>query len=332
MLEGGLRVVAHEDRGAGRVAVVVAYAGGASADPPGKAGLAHLVEHLLFRGGYDEALARIGATSNAWTDHDRLVTWAAAAPEHLGALLDLEAGRFTGVTEEEVRQELRVVAEEASGRDLLPERLAARLWPGHPYGRPVLAPLVATLDEVRAFPLVAHTLVVAGELDATDALATVRAAFGEGPIRRELPAIMAPDPAVSGGEGTVVAWRTVPQAHADRPALDLLAAMRGADTRNGPHGGSFAIVADTERDLRRARRALRRTAGLDEARRDMALRWATAIDGVVGRATSLATCSLATGVPDCLPGEWAAYAAVTDGDLRRVGASLAREPDARARR
>lgn len=304
--------------------VVVAYAGGASA---GKPGLAHLVEHLLFRGGYDEALATIGATSNAWTDPDRLVTWAAAAPEHLDRLLQLERGRLASVTEEDVRQELLVIAQEWSARDHLPERLAASLWPDHPYGRPVLTPLVATVAEVRAFPLSAHTLVVAGEVDGDRALAAARSALGEGPGRVELPTTpTAGTP--QRGEGTVAAWRTVPQAHPDRPALDLLAALHGADTRNGPLGGSFAIVADTPRSLRRTRRALRRIVDLDSARHDMALRWARAIDGAVGRATALATCSLATGEPDCLPAEWAAYAAVTPEDLRRVARGLNRDPDA----
>ncbi|HYJ79610.1 MAG TPA: insulinase family protein, partial [Longimicrobiaceae bacterium] len=73
-LANGLRVIAHEDHGASLVAVHLMYRVGSRDEAPGRTGLAHLLEHLLFegtahapKGSFDDLLERAGATNNGST-------------------------------------------------------------------------------------------------------------------------------------------------------------------------------------------------------------------------------------------------------------------------
>ncbi len=362
-LPNGMRVVCHPDPRAGRVLAGVGFGVGAGEDPPDQQGLAHLIEHLVFRvDGFERRLAAVGGTSNGWTDHDRTVLWAAAPI----AALDLVV-RWAGWEvmrgewgDGEVEGERQVVATEQAGlvdrahaRDR--ERVASILWGEHPYGRSVHGVPTSTAEATRAFRrewyTPAHaTLVVAGAVDPEVAMATIRRvvwdegwATLDGDVQGATLASEAPPPpAVAappqriwlpddvGDTSLLAAWRTVSQSDVVRPAFDILAALIGAETANARWGGSFLIVGERPRDLARARRRLLlpyASTQLDDVRADMALRWARALDGVVGRAQSLLTCELATGEPDCLPAEWAGYAAVTPDDVAAVAARLRPEPD-----
>lgn len=101
VLENGLRVVVVSEPTVGEVSVTVRHAVGATDDPPGKEGLAHLVEHLMFeqaRG--DEAifdvLERSALSFNGYTSADATIFTEDAAPAQLEALLELETARWTG--------------------------------------------------------------------------------------------------------------------------------------------------------------------------------------------------------------------------------------------
>ncbi|MGI9190178.1 MAG: M16 family metallopeptidase, partial [Longimicrobiaceae bacterium] len=78
VLDNGLRVVVHEDRAAPVVAVHVMYGVGSRDERPGRTGLAHLLEHLLFegtahcpKGEFDKLLERVGGSNNGSTWLDR---------------------------------------------------------------------------------------------------------------------------------------------------------------------------------------------------------------------------------------------------------------------
>lgn len=367
-LPNGMRVVVHPDARAGQVVACLGFDVGADADPVDQPGLAHLLEHLRFRsGGFESRLAAVGGTSNGWTDHDRMVVWAAAPPESLPLLV--EWAGWTAMTGEwaegDVDAERSVVAAEqagmtdrAHGRDR--ERLAELLWGDFPYGRSVHGVPRADSGAMRTFaaqnfPPSHATLVVAGAVEAAAAFAEVHRVVWDAGWSRVVasPASIgssdgsiAPQPprpqplnlppqriwmADDVGETSILAaWRTVPQVDSARPALDILAALVGAETNNARWSGSFSIEAERPAEIRRLRRRLRRTyadAQIAGVRADMSLRWARAIDGVVGRAQSLVTCALATGNPDCLPTEWEKYAAVTSSDLAAAAASISGEPD-----
>lgn len=125
---------------------------GAATDPPGRPGLAHLVEHLLVSGEpYETSLEgrmfSIGGRVSAWTTHDAIVLTLVAPPGRLPTMGEALAGVLVRppVTEAEVGRVRAVVRREW---ETTPELdLRAALWPGHPYGQPVLA---VGLDDLAA--------------------------------------------------------------------------------------------------------------------------------------------------------------------------------------
>ncbi|HET9552552.1 MAG TPA: insulinase family protein, partial [Anaeromyxobacteraceae bacterium] len=169
-LPSGLRLAIIERPGALRFLVATSTGCGAAADPPGRAGLAHLVEHLTFRargpGGVAraEALAASSAAFTARTTPDATATWTTGLPDGLDAALAVEAARLAdplaGVDPADLDRERAVVLRELARREAFLggaaglEALAAHAFPGHPYGRPpggdAAGLAAATLDEARA--------------------------------------------------------------------------------------------------------------------------------------------------------------------------------------
>jgi zinc protease len=149
----GLRLVTYELPGAPRASVGVSWLAGSVDDPPGKEGLAHVVEHLAFRcrvagGTVWQRLQADGVVFNAFTIHDATVYFEIGKPEQLRTLLTLEIERMkdplAGVTAAEIETEKEVVVSELrEGDQLRPEwrsmeALEARLYgQGHPYARSV---------------------------------------------------------------------------------------------------------------------------------------------------------------------------------------------------
>ena len=171
-LANGLRVLALTDAELPLVATVLAYDTGSCHDPEGRCGLAHLVEHLVFRGDlrrridYPSMVERRGGQSNAATGHDT-TRYTHLLPSHqLSLALWIEAQRLAeplGLElAEGLERERRVLLQERRqvvdgrphGRDL--EYLYALLYhSGHPYHRPTLGlpDELMTIDEddIRTF-------------------------------------------------------------------------------------------------------------------------------------------------------------------------------------
>jgi zinc protease len=152
-LANGLEVVVVPDHRAPVVTHMVWYKVGAADETPGTSGIAHFLEHLLFKGTaknplgrFSQAVAAIGGQENAFTTHDYTGYYQRVSRDNLKMLMEFEADRMTGLllTNEAVVPELKVVLEEHNQRVAnnprarLSEQIDAALYLNHPYGRPVI--------------------------------------------------------------------------------------------------------------------------------------------------------------------------------------------------
>ena len=152
-LANGLEVVVVPDRRAPVVTHMVWYKVGAADETPGKSGLAHFLEHLMFKGTaknpmgeFSKTVAFVGGQENAFTTQDYTGYFQRVSREHLKTLMEFESDRMTGLvlTDAAVAPELKVVLEEQNQRVAnnprarLSEQIDAALYLNHPYGRPVI--------------------------------------------------------------------------------------------------------------------------------------------------------------------------------------------------
>jgi zinc protease len=152
-LANGLELVVIPDRRAPVITHMIWYKVGAADEPAGKSGIAHFLEHLMFKGTkknptgkFSKAIAAIGGQENAFTSSDYTGYYQRAAREHLKTLMEFEADRMTGLvlSDAVVKPELNVVLEEQNQRVAnspgakLAQHLEAALYLNHPYGKPVI--------------------------------------------------------------------------------------------------------------------------------------------------------------------------------------------------
>jgi zinc protease len=152
-LANGLEVVVIPDRRAPVVTHMIWYKVGAADEPPGKSGIAHFLEHLMFKGTaknpsgrFSQVVATIGGQENAFTSSDYTGYFQRVARDKLKEMMEFEADRMTGLvlTDEVVLPERDVVLEEQNSRVAnnpgakLGEEVQAALYLNHPYGRPVI--------------------------------------------------------------------------------------------------------------------------------------------------------------------------------------------------
>ncbi len=124
-LANGLELVVVPDRRTPVVTHMIWYRVGAADEPPGKSGIAHFLEHLMFKGTaknpagrFSKTLAEIGGRENAFTSSDYTGYFQRTSREHLKTLMEFEADRMTGLvlTDDVVAPELKVVLEEWNQR------------------------------------------------------------------------------------------------------------------------------------------------------------------------------------------------------------------------
>ena len=152
-LANGLQIVVIPDHRTPVVTHMIWYKVGSADETPGKSGLAHFLEHLMFKGTekfpageFSKTVIRIGGQENAFTYYDYTGYYQRVPRDKLGTLMEFEADRMTGLTlkDEEVLPERNVVLEEynmrvANSPDAqLTEQIMAALYLNHPYGRPVI--------------------------------------------------------------------------------------------------------------------------------------------------------------------------------------------------
>ncbi len=152
-LTNGLEVVVIPDHRAPVVTHMVWYRNGAADDPVGKSGIAHFLEHLMFKGteahpkgAFSEYIAGVGGVENAFTGPDFTAYFQQVAKEHLKTCMEFEADRMTGLvlTDDVVAPERDVVLEErrmhcdTDPGAQLGEAVQATLFTHHPYGVPII--------------------------------------------------------------------------------------------------------------------------------------------------------------------------------------------------
>jgi zinc protease len=152
-LANGLELVVIPDRRAPVVTHMIWYKVGAADETPGKSGLAHFLEHLMFKGTaknpaghFSQVVARIGGQENAFTSNDYTGFYQRVPSEQLKTVMEFEADRMTGLqlTDQVVLPERDVILEEQNQRVAnnprarLGEQIDAALFLNHPYGKPVI--------------------------------------------------------------------------------------------------------------------------------------------------------------------------------------------------
>ena len=152
-LPNGMQVVLIPNHRAPVVSHMIYYKVGSADEPPGKSGVAHFLEHLLFKGtprfpegAMTDIVARNGGNQNAFTTHDFTGYYQNIAVDRLPLMMDMEADRMRNLvlTEKEVATEREVIIEERRARventpsGLLGERMAAALWMSNAYAIPII--------------------------------------------------------------------------------------------------------------------------------------------------------------------------------------------------
>ncbi|MFB2531682.1 M16 family metallopeptidase [Paracoccus sp. p4-l81] len=160
-LDNGLEAVVIEDHRAPVVVQMVWYRAGAADEARGKTGVAHFLEHLMFKGTEHLApgeLSKVveanGGSDNAFTSQDYTAYFQRIASDRLDLVMGMEADRMRGLklSEDDWATELQVIIEERAERTdsdpgaLFGEQLRAAQYLNHPYG----APVIGWPDEMRA--------------------------------------------------------------------------------------------------------------------------------------------------------------------------------------
>ncbi len=152
-LSNGMEAVVISNHRAPIVSHYVWYRAGAADEPPGKSGIAHFLEHLMFKGTdtvppgeFSRTVARLGGRDNAFTSQDYTAYFQSIARDRLEDVMRLEADRMQNLTlsDEVVLPERDVILEER-GRVIesdpsrrLSEEMSAALYVHHPYGTPII--------------------------------------------------------------------------------------------------------------------------------------------------------------------------------------------------
>ena len=152
-LDNGMEVVVIEDHRAPVVTHMVWYKVGSADEPAGQSGVAHFLEHLLFKGTekfpageFRRIIEENGGNDNAFTSFDYTGYFQRVAADRLGLMMELEADRMRNLvlSEEDVRVERNVIIEERNQRvesdpgAIMGEHRAAAQYLNHPYGRPII--------------------------------------------------------------------------------------------------------------------------------------------------------------------------------------------------
>jgi zinc protease len=243
-LGNGLEVVVIPDHRAPVVTHMVWYRVGAADETPGKSGLAHFLEHLMFKGTnknpiglFSQTVSLVGGQENAFTSSDYTAYFQRVTREHLKKLMEFEADRMTGLvlTDDVVKLELNVVQEEYNMRVAnspsarLDEQMDAALFLNHPYGRPVIGwrHEIDKLDREGALAFYRRfytpnnaILVVAGDITAEEVKTLAEEIYGKVPRVAEIAPRLRPQEPVQNAVRTVtLADRRVTQPSVQRVYL-----------------------------------------------------------------------------------------------------------------
>ncbi|WP_018240251.1 insulinase family protein [Ensifer sp. BR816] len=272
VLSNGMEVVVIPDHRAPTVTQMVWYKAGNADEPSGKSGIAHFLEHLMFKGTkkhpageFDARIAEIGGEENAFTSSDYTAFYQTVTPEALETMMEFEADRMRHlvlkdaviVPERDVILQERRSRVEDNPEELLEEEMRATLYQNHPYRVPVIG-WMHEMEQLSRGDAVAFydryyvpnnaILVVAGDVDTGTVWWLANKTYGAVPRGQDLPERVRPQEPEQNTKRTVVltdprvtvpsfrkSW-VAPSYRTTEPgeaeALDLLSEILGGGTRS----------------------------------------------------------------------------------------------------
>ncbi|MBW4560620.1 MAG: insulinase family protein [Mojavia pulchra JT2-VF2] len=261
LLENGLTVLTKEVHTAPVVSVQVWYKVGSRNEEPGVNGIAHQLEHMMFKGTknrpiqFGRLFSALGSDSNAFTSYDQTAYYSTGERNKLKALLALEADRMQNslINTEQLASEKRVVISELQGYENSPEYRLNRAvmqaaFPNHAYGLPVGGTKADVekfqVEQVRKYYRNFYSpdnavLVIVGDFETTKTLEAVKEIFGKipknsadkavssaelKPLRTENSPLTTPIVLREAGAGALlqVVYPLPDVNHPDVPALDVM--------------------------------------------------------------------------------------------------------------
>jgi zinc protease len=206
-LDNGMRVIVQEDHRAPVMVSQVWYRAGSMDEFNGTTGVAHVLEHMMFRGTknvpsgeFSKRIAAAGGRENAFTSRDHTAYFQQMQKDRLELAMQLEADRMANlvISDELFAKEIQVVMEERrlrtddQAQSVVYERLMATAYQTHPYRRPI----IGWMDDLqhmtgqdardwyaRWYAPNNATLVVAGDVKADEVIALAKRYFGVLPAR-----------------------------------------------------------------------------------------------------------------------------------------------------
>ena len=201
-LSNGMRALMLQDRRAPSIVFQVWYGVGSRDEPKGKTGVAHMLEHMMFRGTekygpkeFSNIVMRNGGSHNAFTSFDYTAYFERIASDRLGLVMELEADRMVNLVlkQEELTPEQKVVMEERRSRTedsptgALFEKLRAASYTKHAYRNPIIGWAEDidgySLEDLEAFYKRYYTpnnatAVIVGDFDVSEAILLLEKHFG----------------------------------------------------------------------------------------------------------------------------------------------------------
>ncbi len=170
VLDNGLTVILHEDHSSGLVSYHTWFRVGSKDENPNLTGLAHLFEHMMFKGAkrytgkeYEELLRRNGGRNNAFTSHDYTGYYVNIGSSKLELVMDLESDRMESLaisganlnSERDVVKEERRFRVDNSIAGFMQEKLFSTVYNVHSYKWPIIGSMEhlsnATVDQCKDF-------------------------------------------------------------------------------------------------------------------------------------------------------------------------------------
>jgi zinc protease len=227
-LDNGLRVLLLEDHRSPIVTFQMWYKVGSRNETRGATGIAHFLEHLMFKGTpthgpgqFARLVEQNGGQDNAFTSQDVTSYYVNIAAEKIDLVIELESDRMTNLLldPKEINSEREVVIEERRTRTeddpggFLGEEVSSVAFKAHPYGQPIIGWVEdlkrITPEQIRAFYKTYYQpnnaiLVAVGDFKAPEVLAKIRAKFGKIPKGATPPPVLAVEPSQNGERRVLV--------------------------------------------------------------------------------------------------------------------------------
>ena len=274
-LDNGLQIIVIPDHRAPVITHMLWYRVGSAEEPAGKSGIAHFLEHLMFKGTekvpgneFARIVARNGGQNNAFTSYDFTAYYQRIAKEQLPRMMEMEADRMVNLTlaPKDIPAERDVVLEERHSRienrpiAILSEKMNAALYGEHPYGRPIIGwrEEIAALDAEDALSFYRRfyapdnaALVVAGDITAQELLVLAEEHYGA--IEAGGYGARPPRPAIADGPDGALCTRSETECpvrirHEDervaQPLLQRLYLAQSFNTAGLEHATAIEMLAE----------------------------------------------------------------------------------------